>query len=539
MFTIYFLALYFLLICTTAIFSSSGFKFSFFYYGIIILSTIESVYCVLQFFGVCKSHSALFSVTGSYNNPNVTAIFLALTTPVFLYFFRKKHNRLIGISFLILLIALFLLKCRAAFIGTVLSAIVFYGLEYNMVSWIKKNRNKPTAKALFILSFLIIIPFSSYLYNAKKASADGRKFIWKVSSIMALEKPLTGHGYGYFEKEYNLYQADYIKNGKATEEELQNAGPVIMPHNEVLYNLVEGGSIGFLLAVLFFGSLLFTIKSSVRAEVEKSKDFEVKNSNFNIGYAGVTAFIGISMVNSTIQIIPVMTLLIIYAAIICSTIRPLQMPSFFNTQFNGIVSILFRTVVISLSCYILWIVSGIAIADRKNKKASILQIEKHFKEALQIMPDLKSNLAEDRNYWKNLGIIYINTKNYQQGINCFITAKKWSSLPDLYRGSGFCYEKLQQYPEAIAEYKQLVLLLPSKFSYRFRLMKTYLKNKDTLNTVITAKEILSLKPKIPSAKVEMYRKEAWHLLKKIEFKKGPDKELQRSNRQFNSRAIEN
>lgn len=155
LFTIYFLALYLLLICSTIIFSLSGFKFSFFYYGIIILSTIESLYCILQFIGICKSHSVLFPVTGSYNNPNVTAIFLALTTPVFLYLFRKKHNRLIGISFLILLIALFLLKCRAALIGVILSTVVFYVLEYNMISWIKQNRNKPTVQILAKVS----IPF--------------------------------------------------------------------------------------------------------------------------------------------------------------------------------------------------------------------------------------------------------------------------------------------------------------------------------------------------------------------------------------------
>ena len=485
-----------------------------------MLSTIESIYCVLQFLGVYKSHSILFPVTGSYNNPNVTAIFLALTTPVFLYFFRKKHKWLISISFLILVIALLLLKCRAALIGTILSAIVFYGLEYNMISWIKKNRNKPTAKALFIVCFLIIIPFSSYLYNAKKASADGRKFIWKVSVIMALKKPLTGYGYGYFEKEYNLYQAQYIKNGKATQEELKNSGPVIMPHNEVLYNLVEGGSIGLLLAGLFFVSLLFAVKPRIKTDVEKSNDFEIKSSYFNISYAGIIAFIGVSMVNSTIQIIPIMTLLIIYASIICSMLKPLQLPSFFNIRLNDVASsIVFKTVVIFLSCYLLWIVSGIAIADRENKKASILQKEKHFKEALQIMHGLKNNLAEDRNYWKNLGIIYMNTKNYQQGVSCFTIAKKWSSLPDLYIGSGICYEKLQQYPKAIAEYKHLVLFLPSKFGYRFRLMKAYLKNKDTLNTVITAKEILSLKPKIPSAKVERYKKTAWNLLKKIQSEK--------------------
>lgn len=533
LFVLYFFALYFLLIGATILFSLSDFKFKIIFYGILLLSIIESLYCILQSLGIFKSHNENFLVTGSYNNPNVTAIFLALTTPIFLYFFGKKHKWLIRISFLILLTALLLLKCRAAFIGTIISIVVFYGLEYNAISWIKNNKSKPTVKALLILSLLIIIPLSSYLYNAKRASADGRKFIWKVSGVMALEKPLMGYGYGYFEKEYNLYQAGYIKNGKATSEELKNAGPVIMPHNELLHNLVEGGFVGLLLAMLFFGSLFLTAKQRIRTDDEKANEPETKNSYFNISYTGVLAFIGMSMVNSTIQIIPIMALLILYAGIICSTLKPLSFPIFFNIQLNSnAFPILFKTTTIVLSGYLLCIVSGIAIADRENKKAFLLQKEKHYEEALQIMPALKNNLAGNPNYWKNLGIIYMKTNNYEHAINCFSTAKKWSSLPDLYLGTGMCYEKLHQYPMAITEYKQLVLLLPSKFGYRFRLMQAYFKSKDTVNTVITAKEILGLEAKIPSPKIERYKKIAWSLLKKIEFERATKQKVTSIDGQF-------
>lgn len=531
---IYFFALFFLLISTTALFSLPGFKFNILFYGITILSTTESLYCILQSFGFCKSHSLLFPVTGSYNNPNVTAIFLALTVPVFLYFFRKKHKWLIRICFLILLTTILLLKCRAAFIGTIISVVVFYGIEYNLISWIKNNKNKTTAKALFILSLLIIIPLSSYLYNSKKDSADGRKFIWKVSGVMALEKPLTGYGYGYFEKEYNLYQADYIKNGKTTPEELKNAGPVIMPHNELLHNLVEGGCIGLLFAGLFFGSLLFAVKQRKKTDGERPNDPEAKNSFFNISYAGVIAFIVMSMVNSTIQIIPIMALLIIYAGIICSTLKPLQLPSFFlNFRISSTAfSIILMITTIAFSCFLVWTVFGVALADRENKKASLLQEEKRYKEALQIMHGLENHLSDDRNYWRNLGVIYIKTKNYQQAIDCFNRAKKWSSLPDLYFAPGMCYEKLHDYPKAIAEYKQLVLLLPSKFGYRFRLMQAYFKNKDTINTEIAARQILDLEPKIPSPKVERYKKTAWRLLKKIESERAIMHKVSEINGQF-------
>jgi hypothetical protein len=42
-------------------------------------------------------------------------------------------------------------------------------------------------------------------------------------------------------------------------------------------------------------------------------------------------------------------------------------------------------------------------------------------------------------------------------------------------------------------------------------MTAYLKNKDTTNTLVVAKGILDLKPKIPSEKVTKYKKIAYKL----------------------------
>lgn len=529
LFVFYILALYFLLISLTSLFSLQRFSLKAFFYAVIIFSSLESIYCILQYLEIFRSHSDLFFVTGSYNNPNVTAIFLALTTPVFLSFFDSKYKRTIQFCFFIMLIALLLLKCRAAFIGMVISTIVFYALEYNFMNWAKNKKNKTTVRALIVLSIIIVIPLCFYLYNAKKESSEGRKFIWKVSADLAMQKPFFGYGYGYFEKEYNLHQANYIQQGRATNEELKNAGPVIMPHNEPLHHLIQGGLVGLILMCCFFGILVFSKKEQLVNGITKKNVPKNANRYFNVSYAGVVAFVGVSMINSTIGIVSIMALLIIYAAVIANVSAPLKSSLFPNLFRNNTLSVLFRTTTIVTSLYVLCIISVTAMADRKNKIVDILQKEKHFKKALQIMPCLEHTLDEDPNYWKNYAQLYFNEKNYQQAIACFIEAKKRSSLPDLYIGSGICYEKLQQYPEAIAEYKQLVLFLPSKFAYRFRLMEAYLKNKDTLNTIITAKEILSLEPKIPSAKVERYKKATWSLLKKIQSKKNIRQNVKRDH----------
>lgn len=529
LFVFYILALYFLLVSVTSLLSLQRFSLKVFFYSIVVISSLESIYCIFQYLEIFSSHSNLFFVTGSYSNPNVTAIFLALTSPVFLSFFDCKYKRTIQFCFFIMLTALLLLKCRAAFIGMIISTIVFYALDYNFLNWAKNKKNKTTVRALIVLSIIIVIPLGFYLYNAKKESSEGRKFIWKVSADLAMQKPFSGYGYGYFEKEYNLNQAKYIQQGRATNEELKNAGPVIMPHNEPLHHLVQGGLVGLILICCFFGILLFSRKEQLVIEITKKNVPENENRYFNVSYAGVVAFIGISMINSTIEIVSIMALLIIYAAVIANVSAPLKSSLFPNLVRNNTLSVLFRITTIVMSLYALCIISLTALADRKNKIAAILQKEKQFKKALQIMPCLEHTLGEDPNYWKNYAQLYFNEKNYPQAIACFTEAKKWSSLPDLYIGSGICYEKLQQYPKAIAEYRQLVLFLPSKYGYRFRLMEAYLKNKDTLNTIITAKEILSLEPKVPSEKVEKYKKITWSLLKKIQSEKSTRQEVKRDH----------
>lgn len=227
------------------------------------------------------------------------------------------------------------------------------------------------------------------------------------------------------------------------------------------------------------------------------------------------AFIGISMINSTIGIVSIMGLLIIYAAVINNASAPLKLsllPTLFS---NNTILVLLRMTTIVLGLYVLSIILLTAQADRENKIASILEKKMQVKKALQIMPDLEHALSQDPDYWKNYALLHFRDQNYYQAIACLDKAKKWSSLPDLYLASGLCYEKLDKYAQAIDQYNELVLLLPSKFGYRFRLMNAYLKNKDTVNTITVGEGILDLEPKIHSLQVEQCKKATLNLLKRL------------------------
>ncbi len=513
LFSYYVLINFFLLITLSNIFSVSNFNFNRFFIGIALLATLESLYCIAQFFGLLKGENDFFAVTGTWVNPNITALFLALTAPVFFILFKHKYKNFFYASFILLIIVLLLLKCRSAYIGLIVSFIVFFGLQTNFIAWIKNKKNKISARALFALSILVIFQLGISMYNAKKGSADGRKLIWKLSSEMILEKPIFGYGYGAFEKEYNLFQAEKIKQGKLTTDELENAGIALNAYNEIFQNGVEGGLIGLILILLFLFSLVVTIRKKVSLDQNSIIDYH-NNSHFNLAYSGIISFVIMSLTNFSIQAIPVMALFIIYAAIICTGLPNLKLPSVsFISKSSSHIAI--RILIISISVYLLYVVFTIANADHQNKKALVLRKEKLYNKALLIMPDLEKYLKYDSYYWSNLGNLNFRINNYEMAINSFDKAKQLSSLPEIYIGAGMSHEKMNQYDKAISNYEQLVLLIPSKFQYRFLLMNTYLKNKNIQEAIEVAKGIIALKPKIKSDKVLYYKKAAKSVLIKF------------------------
>ena len=534
LFFIYCLVHFFLLMLTTEIFSTTNFNFKRFCFGIVLIATIQSLYCLGQYLGVFNSQNEQFRVSGSWTNPNVTAEFLAMIMPVFLFLLQSKFKKIVQLSLIILVIAIGLLKCRSAYIGAVLSVLVFYALQYDFANWFKNPKNKSSRSALLIIALLIIIPTATYLYESKKASAEGRQFIWKLSTLMTIQKPLTGYGYGSFSKEYNLFQAKYIEEGKASLVEEHNAGPTITAHNELLQNAVEGGIVGLALVLFFWGSILLSNREKSKEELARNsisqpKDIADKNNLFHLAYSGIFCFMAMSLFNFTYQAAPVATLFTIYSAIICSFSQPLKPHIFFLFLNRKWISILANILIIMSSSYFLYVVINIAYTDSLNQKALLLKKELKVNEALASISKLEPWLKEESNYWENYALILFQKKEYQSSLNCLSKAKETSSSTNLYLGSGVCYEKLKQYPQAIEEYNQLVLLHPSKFHYRFRLLTAYMKTKDTANVLFSAQSIIDLKPKIPSEEVVRYKKTARQI--RIAFDKNTQK-YKTNNNQF-------
>ena len=485
--------------------------------------------CVLvfaQLAGLTKSLNPYFAATGSWVNPNVTAMFLVMCLPALLYLlFQFKRNGVLRVTILSLFgLSLILLKCRTAYIGTLIISLIILDHYYKLWSKVTYKPNRKTTFTLTAIAVVILLPVILGQYHSKKASADGRLFIWKVSLDMIAEKPLTGYGYSKFAVEYNLHQANFIEAGRATERETQNAGFVRMAYNEFLESIIEGGIPGLIL----FGTFLVSIiKRKKTAGCPKSEEAATKAQPLPVfAYAGVCGFIGMSVVNFTLTAIPAFCLFTVYIAFASLN------NSYYNLRPAASDVNLRKLLVVATGCIVLVLGFSSAVyhtnythAQMQNKKAAQLIDSGEYVKAKEILNELKITLNHSESYWLNCGYLAIRTKHFPHAVYAFSQAKKLSSDPEIYYMLGKSYEENGDLVSAAKQYSTARLIEPTRFKHRAALMNMYLRAKDRNKAGMYAREIINLKSKIKSNEVAQYKKLAANVLKSLGIEHNNDKIL--------------
>lgn len=177
------------------------------YWLLTSIAAVEVSAVCLQASGLVEPLSHLFKMTGTFENPNLSAMMTALCIPAMveeLRICREKPTVSVFLIALILLsiVSIVLLRCRTAII-MVACAAMCYTAKY----W-KGYANRVIIGCIMLVS----VGFATVLYSWKPQSADGRLFIWRNAVEMIAKQPQTGFGFGLFEKEYNLFQADILES---------------------------------------------------------------------------------------------------------------------------------------------------------------------------------------------------------------------------------------------------------------------------------------------------------------------------------------
>ena len=194
---------------------------------------------------------------GSFLQPNVMASFMATGIALALYlsvsskrFSVNKYQQ--ALCYFCLFLATFLvvvLQSRTGHFATLL--VLAFISPYLYI----KNKKQLSVNVFIIIAsfFIALISFNnSDAYsrgeeNYQKAGA--RPDTYLITAQMILDKPITGAGYGLYERTfldtYNSYIIEHPEIGKAQQR-------MAHPHNEVLYWVSEGGIVAFIGMIFFF-----------------------------------------------------------------------------------------------------------------------------------------------------------------------------------------------------------------------------------------------------------------------------------------------
>ncbi len=503
---------------------------------VMIFVGIESIVCILQQFGVVPSMNDFFTVTGSNENPNVTAMFIAMALPALLLVVVNSQKWMAYLALAVIflgVIVLILLKCRSACIGAACSVLLLLNYQYQLLSKWKKSISSLWMVLSGVAALGIGIGAFLWLYQSKQASSDGRWFIWKISLQAIAKQPILGSGYGQFEHDYNLAQAQYFASNNASAKEIDTASFVHMSYNEFVENLFEGGIIGLVLfAAILIAVLIIPCTTSNQLHENTQTDATSKKVATPIplqgiplvneepfAYFGIISFVVMSIFNFTVQAFPVRALFIIYTGVCCANSYRQPCPFFAPLhQFAQRITqqifhnILLKTALVFCTLWLCIKLLSLAKAFHQCETlvASTNDLDKQ--EGLQEMDALKNTLNESTYYWWGYANMLVKNKYYGAAIKKYKEALRFSSNPNTYMDLGNCYAQLEKYPEAIQAYTLAANIEPHRFAPKFGLMKLYGYAKADILAEKMAAQIVYLKPKIASEEVAYYKEEANKLL---------------------------
>jgi hypothetical protein len=448
---------------------------------LLILASSLALHGILQYMGIFSSLNN-FDITGSFDNPAGFATALACVFPVGFYFLHSisRTVKYISVSMLVVIFAgIVLSESRAAIFASLTVVTCYFGNKYS---------KKYGKQIKIVLTVLIAIVFF-IMYNVKKDSADGRLFIWQNTWTMIKDNPVTGHGYGAFNAQYMLYQADYFNAHPDSKYSLL-ADDVSHPFNEYFLVWSEHGIIGI-------GCLLLLLFTVFRCYLR-----ERTHTGF-IAILGLLSLMVCSCFSYPFKYPFAWLIAFFYIALIC----PVGRISFHGTARAGIIVI---------AVFLLSI--GIALIRSEIKWNKIAK-ESLGGQTAKVLPEydkLYKYLGKNGLFLYNHAAELHEIGEYEKSLSVFEQCSEYYNDFDVQMLIADNYNKLKRYGEAESRLKLASAMCPVRFMPLYQLTELY-NTTDRMNeAIILARKILDKKVKIPSSTVNAIKNRMTKLIKEVE-----------------------
>jgi O-antigen ligase len=255
-----------------------------------IVFTIFAIFGIIEYFFEVKflmvqssGHAGRFFLALN-NAHNATGSVYAIVCVFLLVFLLKENKNILRllyiVSLVISLLALFLTKSRASYIGFIAAAVIILWLHFKSVKKFFISIAVLIAAAIPLVFLTDIYKRIFQILDLRSGTTVVRFFIWEKAWHLFSQSPLFGIGYGRFNDIFNIDTGVYDLN------RLKGFWGIIAlylkdkfvfsdahAHNAYLHFLAETGIIGLFLIMLFW--ILCVIKI-IQAYRDNSDSFSSK-----------------------------------------------------------------------------------------------------------------------------------------------------------------------------------------------------------------------------------------------------------------------
>lgn len=457
---------------------------------IVLACLLQSLVGLLQYFEIIKGRNEFFKLLGSFSSPNFLGAFLGFGFLIMVWylFVKKTSNTTLSILGMLLLLLfgglIILSNSRGAWLGILGSLMVFVLTSAKFRVLIKKQR---ATKLVFgsLLVLTLIIFGSKYLYALKPESVDGRAFTTQITLQEIAKHPLEGHGLFSFAGKYNRAKADYFMDGDRPWNDMEVATYAFSAFNDYLLIAFELG-IPFLLIALSL-IVLVVIKIKITPETR----------------IGLGLFVNLclfALFNSPLHSVYIMSVGIFGFSLMVRfgelNLFSLHLPHLFKKAIPMFIFL--------VGCFGAYAISTKTINQKKISTYTKINSDLEAKEIVHLYKSTEDNLFSEYALGRKL---YDNGFK-DEGISYMEKAFQKSSAPRIGKQLAFCYMDKGDYKKAEDVFKFNISVEPYRYEPRMDLLMLFIQLNRHKEIVKLSRDIVNLPIKVPSEKVNDYKKTA-------------------------------
>ncbi len=458
--------------------------------NIVFLCSIQAAYGLINHYSDPVTGKTISM--GSFDNVAGFTSCLCFTFPFMLLCLSKKKVIALAIGLLcfsLAVAALIISKYRTAWVCTFSVLLIFAFRQ------IKDKLKSFPVKALIVgvgLFMVCMIPFGKAIVNQYPDSVKGRILIWKVSSEMVRDCPLTGHGHNAMRREYMNYQMNFFKrdyNSKFA----YLAQDVRHPFNEYVNILVSYGICGLLGVMAFFVAVFCLYRKNNCAE----------------SFAAFSSILAVALFSITSYPLfyPYTYLILAFDAVVLvkNANNKLPCPLRRATIATGFV-------LIGISSFLLVHTLSTLQAEREWRKLSEERELYNSESAMDGYSRLMGQLNDNPYFLYNYAAELYWSKKYASSLRTANMCRDLLSSYDLSMLLGAVYVELGKLDNGLAYYSEAHYMCPNKFEPLRQMMSIYNKMNNRSSAIKTARQILAMKVKIPSSETKSIKEEAYNII---------------------------